>query len=141
VENYENNNNYNERERMEKDKQRQQKVALTDRFLVLNQGDLPEDKIPMLRDKMLQCSLRKLTAMQNMSCRRVQNMQFISVILGWTGIDRMLLDDISMGLLKLFTLGGFGLIMLFDWVTVGFRTRKYNYIKVMSVLDYDDYES
>lgn len=138
--NYEDNRHYNEVSRAEKEKLLKQKVALTDRFLVLNQGDLPEDKIPMLREKMLHCSLRKLTAMQNMNCRRVQNMQFISVMLGWSGIDRMLLGDAGMGLLKLITFGGLGLIMLFDWVTIGGRTRKYNYIKVMSVMDYDDYD-
>ena len=137
---YENERYYTEAERIEKEKLRKQKIALTDRFLVLNQADLPEDKIPLLRDKLLHCSLRKLTAMQNMSCRRVTNMQFISLILGWSGIDRMLLGDVGMGLFKLFTLGGFGIIMLFDWLTVAGRTRRYNYIKVMGVMDYDDYE-
>lgn len=131
---------YEEVSRTDREKLRKQKVVLTDRFLVLNQNDLPEDKITMLRDKMLHCSLRKLTSMQNMNCRRVQNMQFISVILGWSGIDRMLLGDMGIGLFKLFTLGGFGMIMLFDWFTIGGRTRKYNYIRTMSVLDYDDYE-
>lgn len=138
--NYENNRYDNEMSSMEKEKLRKQKLALTDRFLVLNQGDLPDDKIPILREKMLHCSLRKLTVMQNMTCRRVQNMQFISVILGWSGIDRMLLGDLGTGLFKLVTLGGFGLIMLFDWLTIGGRTRRYNYIKVMSVMDYDDYD-
>lgn len=133
--NYENNRYDNEMSSMEKEKLRKQKLALTDRFLVLNQGDLPDDKIPILREKMLHCSLRKLTVMQNMTCRRVQNMQFISVILGWSGIDRMLLGDLGTGLFKLVTLGGFGLIMLFDWLTIGGRTRRYNYIKVMSVID------
>ena len=125
--------------RAEREKLRQQKIALTDRFLVLNQDDLPDDKIPMLREKMLHCSLRKLKAIQNMICRKVPNMQFISVMLGWSGVDRMLLGDVGIGLFKLFTLGGFGMIMFYDWITVGARTRKYNYIKVMSVLDYDDY--
>ena len=137
---YENERYYSDAERQERDNIRKQKIALTDRFLVLNQADLPEDKIPLLRDKMLHCSMRKLTAMQNMTCRRVYSMQFISLILGWTGIDRMLLGDVGIGLLKLFTLGGCGFIMFFDWLTVAGRTRKYNYIKVMGVMDYDDYE-
>lgn len=137
---YENERYYSDAERQERDNVRKQKIALTDRFLVLNQADLPEDKIPLLRDKMLHCSMRKLTVMQNMTCRRVYSMQFISLILGWTGIDRMLLGDVGIGLLKLFTLGGCGFIMFFDWLTVAGRTRKYNYIKVMGVMDYDDYE-
>lgn len=118
-----------------------QKIALTDKFLVLNQIDLPEDKIPILRAHMLHCSLGKLQAIQGMSCRHAYNMQFISFILGWSGIDRMLIGDIGLGLLKLFTFGGFGILMLFDWLTIIYQTRYYNYLQVMSVLDYDDYES
>ena len=54
-------NNFNVRnsyetdeERLAKEQIRRQKVALVDRFLVLNQNDLPDDKIPMLRQNMLQ---------------------------------------------------------------------------------------
>ena len=128
------------REREELEAIRNQKIALADRFLVLNQNDLPRDKIPVLRSNMLQCSLRRLQSIQSLNCRRVYNMQFISIILGWSGIDRMLLGDIGIGLLKLFTLGGFGIIMLFDWLTIAHKTRRYNYIEVMSLLDYDGYQ-
>ena len=120
---------------------RQRKTALTDQYLVLNQMDLPEDKIPILRAHMLHCSLGKLQAIQGMSCRHAHHMQFISFILGWSGIDRMLIGDIGLGLFKLLTFGGFGVLMLFDWLTIVHQTRYYNYLQVMSVLDYDDYES
>ena len=124
----------------EREQLRKQKTALVDRFLVLNQNDLPEDKITFLRSNMLHCSLHKLTGMQKLTCRRVHNMEFISLLLGWSGIDRMLLGDIGLGLLKLCTFGGFGLMMLYDWVMTPYKTRYYNYLQVMSVIDYDDYE-
>ena len=128
-------------ERLEKEQLRRQKTALTDRFLVQNQSDLPDDKIPMLRENMLNCSLAKLSEIQGLSLRRVGNMQFISLVLGWSGIDRMLLGEVGIGLLKLCTVGCCGLLMLYDWLAIPFKTRQYNYIQVMSVLDYDDYES
>lgn len=127
-------------ERLEKEQLRMQKNALVDRFLVLNQNDLPEDKIPMLRENMLHCSIAKLEKIQSLDCRRVENMQFISFMLGWSGIDRMLLGEIGIGLLKLCTLGCCGLLMIYDWLTIPGRTKYYNYIEVMSVMDYDDYE-
>ena len=140
-------NNFNVRnsfetdeERLEKEQLRRQKTALTDRFLVLNQNDLPDDKIPMLRENMLHCSLSKLGEIQSLTCRRVGNMQFISFILGWSGVDRMLLGAFGIGLLKLCTLGLFGLLMVYDWLAIPYKTRYYNYLQVMSVLDYDDYE-
>ena len=137
-------NNFNVRnsfetdeERLEKEQLRRQKTALVDRF---NQNDLPDDKIPMLRENMLHCSLRKLGEIQSLTCRRVENMQFISFILGWSGIDRMLIGEIGIGLLKLCTGGCFGFLMVYDWLAMPRKTRYYNYIEVMSVLDYDDYE-
>ena len=127
-------------ERLEREQLRRQKNALVERFLVLNQNDLPDDKIPMLRENMLHCSMRKLSEIQSLSFRRVGNMQFISFILGWSGVDRMLVGEIGIGLLKLCTFGCCGLLMLYDWVAMPFKTRYYNYLQVMSVLDYDDYE-
>ena len=128
-------------ERLEKEQLRRQKTALVDRFLVLNQNDLPDDKIPMLRENMLHCSMRKLSEIQSLSFRRVGNMQFISFILGWSGVDRMLVGEIGIGLLKLCTLGCCGLLMVYDWLVMPSKTRYYNYIEVMSVMDYDDYEN
>ena len=127
-------------ERLEREQLRRKKNALVERFLVLNQNDLPDDKIPMLRENMLHCSMRKLSEIQSLSFRRVGNMQFISFILGWSGVDRMLVGEIGIGLLKLCTFGCCGLLMLYDWVAMPFKTRYYNYLQVMSVLDYDDYE-
>ena len=67
-------------------------------------------------------------------------MQFISFMLGWSGIDRMLLGEVGIGLLKLCTFGCCGLLMVYDWLAMPYKTKYYNYIEVMSVLDYDDYE-
>ena len=141
-------NNFNVRnsyetdeERLEKEQLRRQKVALVDRFLVLNQNELPDDKIPMIRQNTLRCSLNQLADIQSLTCRRVENMQFISFMLGWSGVDRMLLGEIGIGLLKLCTFGCFGLLMVYDWLAMPRKTRYYNYIEVMSVMDYDDYEN
>ena len=111
-------------ERLEKEQLRRQKTALTDRFLVQNQSDLPDDKIPMLRENMLNCSLAKLSEIQGLSLRRVGNMQFISLVLGWSGIDRMLLGEVGIGLLKLCTVGCCGLLMLYDGLGRPFKTRQ-----------------
>ena len=85
--------------------------------------------------------MRKLAEIQSLTCRRVENMQFISFMLGWSGVDRMLLGEVGIGLLKLCTFGCFGVLMVYDWLLMPYKTRYYNYIEVMSVLDYDDYES
>ena len=49
-----------------------------------------------------------------------------SIWLGGLGIDRMLVGDVVAGILKLITLGGFGIWQLIDWFLIGGRTRDKN---------------
>jgi TM2 domain-containing membrane protein YozV len=49
-----------------------------------------------------------------------------NIWLGMLGIDRMLVGDIVAGILKLLTLGGFGLWQLIDCFLIGGRARTKN---------------
>lgn len=49
-----------------------------------------------------------------------------NIWLGWLGIDRFVVGDIVAGILKLFTLGGFGLWQLIDCFLIGSRARTKN---------------
>lgn len=56
--------------------------------------------------------------------------------LGFLGIDRFILGDILLGVLKLITLGGFGLWQIVDCFLIGNRTRTKNFEKVQSIYDF-----
>lgn len=58
----------------------------------------------------------------------------ISIFLGGLGIDRFMLGDIGMGILKLLTGGVCGILTIIDWFTVQNRTRELNYNNIMMVL-------
>lgn len=49
-----------------------------------------------------------------------------NIWLGFLGIDRFLVGDILAGVLKLITLGGFGLWVLIDYFLIGGRARQKN---------------
>jgi len=49
-----------------------------------------------------------------------------SVFLGYFGIDRFLLGQIILGILKLITFGGFGIWVLVDLFLIGGTTREKN---------------
>lgn len=58
-----------------------------------------------------------------------------NVWLGCLGIDRFVVGDILLGILKLITFGGFGIWVLIDCFLIGNRTRTKNIEKVRYIYD------
>lgn len=56
-----------------------------------------------------------------------------NIWLGWLGIDRFIVGDVLLGLLKLLTLGGFGIWQIIDCFLIGNRTRTKNFEKVQNI--------
>jgi len=56
--------------------------------------------------------------------------------LGIFGIDRFIVGDVGLGLLKLLTLGGFGIWQIIDCFLIGNRTRHKNWEKVLDIYDF-----
>ena len=51
----------------------------------------------------------------------------ISLFLGGLGIDRFMIGDIGMGVLKLLTFGGFGILTIIDWFIISGRAKEKNF--------------
>jgi TM2 domain-containing membrane protein YozV len=58
----------------------------------------------------------------------------LSVIFGGWGVDRFFVGDMGMGLLKLFTLGGCGILWLIDIFIIRDRADGYNRDKAQEIL-------
>lgn len=56
----------------------------------------------------------------------------VSLFVGTLGIDRILLGDIGLGILKLVTCGGFGIWTIVDWFLVMNKTKDKNFELFMS---------
>ncbi|MBO7631236.1 MAG: TM2 domain-containing protein [Lachnospiraceae bacterium] len=54
-------------------------------------------------------------------------MLVLSILVGELGVDRFLLGDTGLGVLKLITAGGLGIWWLIDIFTVDRRTKEYNF--------------
>ena len=61
-------------------------------------------------------------------------LQLYSILLGTYGIDRFMLGDVGMGLLKLFTGGVCGILWIIDAVNIQQKTKEYNFNKLRSAL-------
>ena len=54
-------------------------------------------------------------------------MLIVSLVGGILGIDRFVLNDTGLGVLKLLTCGGFYIWMIIDWFIIQDQTKEYNY--------------
>lgn len=61
-------------------------------------------------------------------------MLLISIFLGEIGVDRFMLGDVGMGILKLLTLGVCGILTIVDWFTITKRTKELNFNNIMTIL-------
>lgn len=61
-------------------------------------------------------------------------MLVMSVLFGGLGVDRFMLGQTFLGVLKLITGGGFFMWYIIDWFTVRERTRKYNTKIILSTI-------
>ncbi|CAM3627088.1 TM2 domain-containing protein [Litorimonas haliclonae] len=59
-----------------------------------------------------------------------------NIWLGFLGIDRFLVGDILAGILKLLTMGGFGLWVIIDCFLIGNRTREVNMMKIRDIYEF-----
>ena len=64
----------------------------------------------------------------------IRKMLVFSVLIGSLGVDRFMLEQKFLGVLKLFTAGGCFIWTIIDWFTTADRTRAYNTKKILSRL-------
>lgn len=105
-----------------------------DMFILTNQKNLPADKIILVKEKMLAADESKFNLLTTVDIKDTTTLLLISIFLGGLGIDRFMLGDIGMGVLKLLTGGVCGILTIIDWFTVQNRTRELNYNNIMMVL-------
>lgn len=99
-------------------------------FLTLQNDMFPSEQIPAIREQ-----LRKLSPdlVAGISFKQPLVVFLFAFFLGIWGIDRFILGQVGLGILKLVTLGGFGFWALVDWFTAHSRARRYNARKLLAI--------
>ena len=109
----------------------QQKI---DMFIMTNQKYFPEEKIVYLKDRLRTMDEEKFSLISTIEMKEPTTLLLVSIFLGTLGIDRFMLGDTGMGILKLLTAGCCGILTIVDWFTVSKRTKDLNFNKVMSLI-------
>ena len=91
-------------------------------------------QIPILREKLKNASDEQYLAVQTQSYIDPTVTTIISVLLGELGIDRFMVGDIGMGVLKLLTGGLCGVLWLIDIFTISKKVKNKNFAQVFMLL-------
>lgn len=105
-----------------------------DMYIMTNQKYLPAEKIPMLRERLLVADDNKMTMISAVEMKDPTTILLVSIFLGSLGIDRFMLGETGMGILKLLTGGCCGILTIIDWFTVQGKAKDSNFQKLMALL-------
>ena len=106
-----------------------------DNFLAIMAEKFPGEKLPLIKEQLEKMDDDKYLAFQTTQFKDPTTMLLISLFAGALGIDRIVLGDTTMGVLKLLTLGGFGGWVIIDLFQIQERTRQWNFRKFMMLVD------
>ena len=103
-------------------------------WLLANSKLFPEEKMEYLKKSCEEISEEEFFAVSALEYKDPTTMMLISIFLGAFGIDRFMIGQIGMGILKLFTGGLFGILWLFDIFSIGGLTKNFNFNKLQEIL-------
>ncbi|WP_242491899.1 TM2 domain-containing protein [Miniphocaeibacter massiliensis] len=106
---------------------REEEVRL---YLVNNAKFFDQSKVPYVREKLMSCSDQQFMLATSTELKDPTMMLIISILVGTLGIDRFMLGDTGMGILKLVTGGLCGILTIIDWFGIQNKTKEFNLQKI-----------
>ena len=105
-----------------------------DMFIMSNQKYFPAEKIMFLKEKLYKIDETKFSMVSCVDFKEPTTILLVSLFLGSLGIDRFMLKDTGMGVLKLLTGGCCGILTIIDWFSVQNRAKEKNFNELMLLL-------
>lgn len=105
-----------------------------DLYLTTNAKYFEPSAIPIIRQKLEGASEETLLTLQSCELKDPTVLLILSLLVGSFGIDRFMLGDVGMGVLKLLTCGGCGIWTIIDWFTVMKRTKQKNFSSISMII-------
>ena len=105
-----------------------------DTYLMSNQKYFPAEKFIYLKDKLYSLDERKFSLLSAIELKDPTTMLLISLFVGTLGIDRFMLKETGMGVLKLLTGGCCGILALVDLFTIMNKTKEFNFNNIMMMI-------
>lgn len=104
-----------------------------DMYLMTNSKLFPSSKIVVIKERLERLDDSKLTILSSIEYKDPTTLLLVSIFLGTLGVDRFMLGDTAMGVLKLLTAGLCGILTIVDWFTISNKAKEYNFVKFMEL--------
>lgn len=108
------------------------KSQLIDMYLINTAKYFPEEKQPILRTRLEGMDESKILVATSIELKDPSMMLIVSLVAGTIGVDRFMIGDTAMGILKLLTLGLCGILTIIDWFSIGKKTKELNFNNFMN---------
>ena len=105
-----------------------------DMYVMTNQKYLPAEKIVFIKEKLKNVDEERFALISSVEFKDPTTILLVSLVLGTFGVDRFMLGETGMGVLKLLTGGLCGILTIIDWFTVQKKTKESNFNKLMAIL-------
>jgi hypothetical protein len=102
-----------------------------DIFIMTNSKYFPPEKIFLLKEKIMAQDDSRVTLLSSIEFKDPMTLLLISIFLGSFGVDRFMLGDVGLGIVKLLTFGGCGIWTIIDWFLIQQKTRETNFNEIM----------
>ena len=97
-----------------------------DLYLTTNAKYFEPSAIPIIRQKLETADDSTFLSVQACELKDPTTLLLVSIFLGPLGIDRFMLGDTGMGVLKLLTGGCCGVLTIIDWFTITIKAKQKN---------------
>lgn len=105
-----------------------------DMFLMTHQKFFPVGKIMFLKEKLCSLDENKFAMLSCIELKDPTTMLLFSLFLGSLGVDRFMMKETGMGVLKLLTGGCCGILTIIDWFSIQNKVREKNFHDLMLML-------
>ena len=103
-------------------------------FVMSNQKYFPSEKIMFLKDKLYHLDEAQFSMISCIEMKDPTTLLLVSLFLGGLGVDRFMMKETGMGVLKLLTLGCCGVLTVIDWFSIQGKVREKNFNSLMLML-------
>ena len=95
-------------------------------YLAVNADKFPKESLSFIKQKLHTLSQEKQIDLQNITLKDPTLALLLSFFFGTFAVDRFYIGNITLGILKLLTIGGCGIWTIIDWFIMMKITRQQN---------------